>query len=48
MGTAGKYSRIISPILGGYLTFAVLEAGQESAPGQLTVQELLSVWKILI
>ena len=48
MGAAGKYSRIISPILGGYLTFAVLEAGQESAPGQLTVQELLSVWKILI
>ena len=35
MGPAGKYSRVISPLLGGYLTFAVLEAGQESAPGQL-------------
>ncbi len=47
MGPAGKYSRIISPLLGGYLTFAVLAAGQESAPGQLTVQELLSCWEIL-
>jgi 3-dehydroquinate dehydratase type I len=47
MGPAGKYSRAISPLLGGYLTFAVLEAGQESAPGQLTVQELLSCWQIL-
>jgi len=47
MGPAGKYSRVISPLLGGYLTFAVMAAGQESAPGQLTVQELLSIWGIL-
>jgi 3-dehydroquinate dehydratase type I len=47
MGATGKYSRVIAPLLGGYLTFAVLEAGQESAPGQLTVQELLSIWEIL-
>jgi 3-dehydroquinate dehydratase type I len=47
MGPAGKYSRVIAPLLGCYLTFAVLEAGQESAPGQLTVQELLSCWDIL-
>jgi 3-dehydroquinate dehydratase type I len=47
MGPAGKYSRVLSPLLGGYLTFAVLEAGQESAPGQLTVPELLSMWEIL-
>lgn len=47
MGPAGKYSRVIAPLMGGYLTFAVLEAGQESAPGQLTVQELLSCWEIL-
>jgi 3-dehydroquinate dehydratase type I len=47
MGPAGKYSRVLSPLLGGYLTFAVLEAGQESAPGQLTVSELLSIWEIL-
>jgi 3-dehydroquinate dehydratase type I len=47
MGPAGKYTRVVSPLLGGYLTFAVLEAGQESAPGQLTVSELLSIWEIL-
>lgn len=47
MGSTGKYSRVIAPLLGGYLTFAVLEAGQESAPGQLTVQELLSIWERL-
>jgi 3-dehydroquinate dehydratase type I len=45
MGPAGKYSRVVAPLLGAYLTFAVLEAGQESAPGQLTVQELLSLWE---
>ncbi|MGQ9921726.1 MAG: type I 3-dehydroquinate dehydratase [Desulfobacca sp.] len=47
MGPAGKYSRLVAPLLGSYLTFAVLEAGQESAPGQLTVQECLAVWHIL-
>ena len=47
MGPLGKYSRVIAPLLGSYLTFAVLEAGQESAPGQLTVQEILSIWEML-
>jgi len=47
MGPAGKYSRVIAPLLGSYLTFAVLEAGQESAPGQLTVQEMEVLWEIL-
>ncbi len=47
MGLAGKYSRLVAPLLGSYLTFAVLEAGQESAPGQLTVQECLAVWQII-
>lgn len=48
MGAVGKYSRVVAPLLGGYLTFAVLEAGQESAPGQLTVAELLAIWSILL
>lgn len=47
MGSAGKYSRVIAPLLGSYLTFAVLEAGKESAPGQLTVQEMTSIWEML-
>lgn len=47
MGPLGKYSRLVAPLLGSYLTFAVLESGQESAPGQLTVQECLAVWQIM-
>lgn len=47
MGPRGKLSRVISPMLGGYLSFATLATGQESAPGQLTVTELETVWKIL-
>jgi 3-dehydroquinate dehydratase type I len=47
MGPAGKYSRLVAPLLGSYLTFAVLELGQESAPGQLTVAECLAVWRVL-
>lgn len=47
MGPKGKLSRVISPMIGGYLSFATLATGQESAPGQLTVTELETVWKIL-
>lgn len=47
MGPAGRYSRVVAPLLGAYLTFAVLERGQESAPGQLTVSELEQLWEIL-
>jgi 3-dehydroquinate dehydratase type I len=47
MGPRGKLSRVISPMVGGYLSFATLATGQESAPGQLTVTELETVWKIL-
>lgn len=47
MGAAGRYSRAVAPLLGAYLTFAVLEHGQESAPGQLTVSELQQLWEIL-
>ncbi len=47
MGPAGRYSRVVAPLLGAYLTFAVLERGRESAPGQLTVEELQQLWEIL-
>jgi 3-dehydroquinate dehydratase type I len=47
MGPAGRYSRVVAPLLGSYLTFAVLAAWQESAPGQLTVQDLLKSWEVL-
>ena len=43
MGDAGKITRIITPILGGYLTFAMLkeqENSQFNAPGQIDITEL--------
>ncbi|MFC1691334.1 type I 3-dehydroquinate dehydratase [Nanoarchaeota archaeon] len=40
MGELGKISRVLSIKLGALLTFASSETGKESAPGQLTVEEL--------
>lgn len=40
MGELGKVSRILGPLFGSYLTFASPGRGKESAPGQLTVEEL--------
>ena len=40
MGEPGKLSRIITLLLGGFMTYAALDEEQATAPGQLTVQEL--------
>jgi 3-dehydroquinate dehydratase I len=40
MGPQGRISRVASPLLGGYLTFAALETGEESAPGQIPAGEM--------
>jgi 3-dehydroquinate dehydratase len=34
-------------VLGGYLTFASLKKEKSSAPGQLTVENLKMIWKLL-
>jgi 3-dehydroquinate dehydratase type I len=47
MGEAGVMSRIFSPIFGGAYTYASTGAGEESAPGQLTISELRSIYEIL-
>ncbi len=44
MGELGKMSRILTSKFGGFLTFASLEKGEESAPGQLTVDELSKIY----
>ncbi|KAI7756574.1 hypothetical protein M8C21_009884 [Ambrosia artemisiifolia] len=41
MGERGLISRLLSPKYGGYLTFATLGRGKESAPGQPTIEDLL-------
>lgn len=47
MGEHGKISRLLSPLFGGFLTFAALESGLETAPGQLTVQDMRVTYKLL-
>jgi len=44
MGELGHISRILTSRFGGFLTFASLEIGKESAPGQLTVDELSKIY----
>jgi len=44
MGELGYISRIFTSKFGGFLTFASLEKGKESAPGQLTVNELSKIY----
>jgi 3-dehydroquinate dehydratase type I len=47
MGAAGQVSRILCPLLGGRFTYASIEAGKESAEGQITVRELRQIYKML-
>ena len=47
MGQNGGMSRIFSPFFGAALTFASMGRGRESAPGQLTLKELKSIYRAL-
>jgi 3-dehydroquinate dehydratase I len=47
MGTMGLLSRVLSPLAGGYFTYASIETGKESAPGQITVKELIKTYQII-
>jgi 3-dehydroquinate dehydratase type I len=47
MGPMGRISRIASPIMGGYLTFASLETGEESASGQIPIREMKKILDII-
>jgi len=47
MGEKGKISRIMSPLLGALFSFAALERGAESAPGQMTVGEMMRLMDII-
>ena len=45
MGEMGIISRILYKRFGSYLTFASLQAGKESAPGQISIHELLNTYQ---
>ncbi|XP_057776470.1 bifunctional 3-dehydroquinate dehydratase/shikimate dehydrogenase, chloroplastic isoform X2 [Salvia miltiorrhiza] len=44
MGERGIMSRLLCPKFGAYLTFGTLEEGKVSAPGQPTIDELISLY----
>ena len=47
MGEQGKISRIMAPLLGASWSYASLEKGAESAPGQLTAEAMRLIDKLL-
>ena len=44
MGPSGFASRILCPLVGGDFTYASIEAGKESASGQITVRDLRKIY----
>lgn len=47
MGWKGLLSRAFSPFFGGYFTFASLDNGLETAPGQLSIADLEQIYRRL-
>jgi 3-dehydroquinate dehydratase type I len=47
MGEKGTVSRVMAPLFGSYLSFASLDEGQESAPGQFSAVEMREILRIL-
>ncbi len=45
MGEAGIFSRLLAKKLGAFLSFAGLDKGQESAPGQLTIKQMKEIYR---
>lgn len=46
MGEAGKWTRILGPAHGAFLTFASLDTGKETAGGQITAKDMLEVYRV--
>jgi 3-dehydroquinate dehydratase type I len=47
MGELGKPSRLLSPVFGAFFTIASLESERKTASGQLTIQEMRTLYKAL-
>ena len=47
MGQEGQISRVLSPLVGADFTYASIAAGKESAPGQITVKQLRSIYGMI-
>lgn len=47
MGQEGLLSRLLAPLAGAEFTYAAMEEGKTSAPGQLTAQQLTEIYQLL-
>jgi 3-dehydroquinate dehydratase type I len=47
MGEIGKISRLLSPVFGGFFTFASLNTGAETASGQMSISEMKNAYATL-
>ena len=47
MGPLGVLSRVLSPLAGGHFTYAAIQTGKESAPGQVRVGDLHRLYEML-
>jgi 3-dehydroquinate dehydratase len=47
MGKEAQITRIAAPLLGAPFTYAALESGRETAPGQLDKDTLAALLKLL-
>jgi 3-dehydroquinate dehydratase type I len=47
MGEKGRISRVVSFFLGAYMGFASLDRMEESAPGQLTIEEMMAMLRMM-
>jgi 3-dehydroquinate dehydratase / shikimate dehydrogenase len=45
MGESGKWTRILGLAHGAFMTYAALDAGQETAPGQVSAKDLTEVYR---
>lgn len=46
MGEAGKWTRILGLAHGAFMTYAALDAGSETAPGQISARDLIEVYRV--
>lgn len=46
MGEAGKWTRILGLAHGAFLTYASLETGGETAPGQISARDLIETYRV--
>ncbi len=45
MGESGKWTRILGLAHGAFMTYAALDSGQETAPGQVSAKDLIEVYR---